>query len=1370
MNYLMIPICLDALYIPGEQLSVVEQTARFPVQPYVERTFKEEVNSETPNLSEAIVSQPFQNKDLRLGHGVHLHWAMPDALTRGDENLRFPELPDRWLVTRRKREGTIWNLDRQWVVESNYLFPPHINKQGTAVSIPYTSELWRYNEKSGRYEYGPSGFQYRLADLPPSIVENITLVEAIFTRQGDTLTLKETTNMEETLMALLQQYSIPTEDQTSLFELLQRPLQRSGQPYRYMGRSMPLSAWEAQFTDAEYHPSLTAVGYGEPTFAAFYPNCFSVFGFHDPTPGSDLADLRYEVAGWYSDPTRDELARLVDEASSDIHQAIKEKFNWEVLGNIPPDRLLCYAGLGFAEDFSPDHGPEREEDVTITVADTPTEALSARLADRLAENKDQLRTIEDQLEALQLSFRLQDKKLDTLARFRELRHENGFTPLNSGPIWTLRKETGEDTPSQDPSNELSSAITHALDEVNALQKAYNKAQHRIASLRRQLFADWYKYMLCVYPPDASINSYPSPDLVRHFIETKMIEPLNERVTETGMLGPIKKDGEGHITKIQASEESSVRSLAYRIAEKVNQLIVTIEVEQDQMNNELGTTTNYYLEQVPGPRYWRPNDPVLLVEGDAVTPTPRHGQDGTLQGALFETEGDQPFTGTNDFGTLTAAVAAQLQEGPSYSLQGSQPWNPFLLEWQLQLYPMEGRGNLHLGDGTYSPEFITDNYQAPVLDPDLQLKAGKGKLARTGNIYSGRSLLTPQANRLLQEAIEEQLVRKRQLFEKAKDIKAERYEGERTLDNPVYTMTRAYEELQGMRSLSQALNGFNQALLMSQQTLEQPIDDPLGFEGYRTFTREEVARTLEGHLKNAPIPLSAFQPIRSGCMRLSRLRLVDTFGQVRELSTDRIGTTYKMNTPDNERLVTLSPRLVQPARLHFRWLNAADSIMEMNSQRDTTPICGWLLTNRLDNSLFFYDAQGRALGYFKAGAWREAIDSDRPTALADISNPHLRRVAQFVGNALDQDPDFLLHFMGTVDDALRTIQPEKDMGIQGAALLLGRPVAVVRASLCLELQGLPAINQDWNAFRMDMAKGSRTTDGFPQVSFPVRLGEYGQLNDGLVGYWLEQQDAAGAISFTSEQRQQDGSISTSGTPVFYAPQSDYIDTTAIESRFEYMQDGPINFYQSVGDRPQQLTLLMDVQGNVHATAGILPNKVIDIPREQYAKALQEIEVSFLHAPLITPRGRTQLPLRELEDHAWSWVERTQQEDGIRIWEEQFPENRMARQRFIQEWEAMAEGLLDGDALWTYLLGDQVRWLVPTDDDEDGSPDTDQARVVNAEDRGITLFDGDLKGAEALVEALLAQHSVGIDPTVVEATYGSTHEIREGWLKLRMKNKQ
>jgi hypothetical protein len=41
--------------------------------------------------------------------------------------------------------------------------------------------------------------------------------------------------------------------------------------------------------DANSEYKLTALGYGEPAFAAYYPNCYSVFGFCDVDP--DLASM-----------------------------------------------------------------------------------------------------------------------------------------------------------------------------------------------------------------------------------------------------------------------------------------------------------------------------------------------------------------------------------------------------------------------------------------------------------------------------------------------------------------------------------------------------------------------------------------------------------------------------------------------------------------------------------------------------------------------------------------------------------------------------------------------------------------------------------------------------------------------------------------------------------------------------------------------------------------------------------------------------------------------------------------------------------------------------------------------------------------------
>ncbi|MFT5758696.1 MAG: hypothetical protein ACI9LM_003444 [Alteromonadaceae bacterium] len=1342
-RYLMVPIQLDALYVEGDELSVVEQVANYPVLPYIERTFKEEFNGDTANISESIVSQPFQNKNLRLGHGIHLHWSLPDALTRGDENLNFPEVPDRWLVTRRrKNDAGEFMVEKQWIVESNYLFPPNINKKGSAVSIPYVSNAWCYNSQTKEYEYKPDDQQ---------------------------------TPMDE----------------------------RANQPYRYMGRKMPLSAWQQIFQE-EYYPSLTTIGYGEPTFAAFYPNSFSVFGFHDSNPGDDLTTLQYEVVGWYGDESKDVISSLIKEnpqltdqlsleealdpdliddmdeslinqtnnnlasdTENDIRAAIQEKYNWKisVSEQHAPEGLLCYAGLNFSSS-SQNTVINKDGNTSVTFANTSTEALSACLAEQLAEGDQKyLKSVEDQLEAMQLAFRLDEKKLDSIARFKELRHENSFTPVSSGHRWIIRSESQSETSGKNKSNvpDLSDEILICLNEINTLQQEYHHAWHNIESLKKQLFADWYKYMICMYPPE-SIQDYPSADLVKHFIERKVILPLKNEIYRVGELVTFKKDENGNITEIKESDESGALSIAKRLAEKLNNLILNIEQEEAQINATVNdgnsVSYNYFIEQIPEPRFWEPNDPVVLIEGDIATSTQRHGKDSTLECSVFN---HNIFEGKNNFTRITELVHAKLSlDKQGLNTWDNQPWNPFLLEWQTQLFANESGSNHSLEHGAYTQTFITDNFEAPILNPDLVLKKGKGKIVNKGNIYSGHSILSPQANDILKYNIENRLINNLELFENAQQIRLSNYTGSKSLDNPVYTLILAYEKLLNLNVLSQSLNGFNEALLMHKQTMELSIDDPLGFENYAQFSSETVDEAMDGDVKIAPSPLNSFNPIRSGCLKVLRLRLVDTFGQTKDIDIDKIDTTYKMTTPKSKYLIKLAPRLMQPARLNFRWLNAKDNLVESDFEKASTPICGWLLTNSFDQSVMFYDADGKALGYFKADLWREAIDSDAAISLAEIANPHLKRVANYIKDSIDLDDNFIEHFIGTLDDAMANIQPENNT-CKGAALLIGKPVAVVRASLNLELSGTPAVNQDWNAFRKDMAKNQRSTDEFTKVQFPVRLGEYGQLNDGLIGYWLEKQDLQGQIHFATEALDSTGTIVFEKGNKFYSPQSDYIDAKTIESRFEYLSDGAINFYQSIDDKSQTVTMLMNAQGVIHATVGILPNKEISIPQDQYTQALQNIEVTFLHAPLLTRQGKIDMPLRKVNDYLWSWVE----QNNAGGWHELFPENRIDKNIFVDQWDALSQ-TTTGEQLWAYLHHNEVNWLRNIID-ENNVVNSEIAKILPIDDRKKVVFDGLFLEKEQLIESVLDKHSSGLDPVSTEAIFTGEQELKEGWLKLRKPDK-
>ena len=125
----------------------------------------------------------------------------------------------------------------------------------------------------------------------------------------------------------------------------------------------------------------------------------------------------------------------------------------------------------------------------ITIANTTNEALSACLAEKLSNDvfsdssnfsnlktyytDDQnnaskdvaLRDIEDQLEAIQLSYRLSERELDVMSRFREMRHENGFN-LSTLSIGRKANKSLED----DTATQLPHSLTEKLLGVNQLQK------------------------------------------------------------------------------------------------------------------------------------------------------------------------------------------------------------------------------------------------------------------------------------------------------------------------------------------------------------------------------------------------------------------------------------------------------------------------------------------------------------------------------------------------------------------------------------------------------------------------------------------------------------------------------------------------------------------------------------------------------------------------------------------------------------------------------------------------------------------------------------------------------------------------------------
>lgn len=1251
LNFLIVPIDIEALHISSSSgyLSV-EAMANFRNLPYLDRDYNpttgdqqkaigQDVNAGAPYISENIVSPPFQNRNLHLAPGLHLYWSLPKALKTGkqiEQGLIFPTVPNRWLI----RCLSAGKSDRLWIVESDYLAPPdQINTQNSdsqGVCIPYPAQ----------------------------------------------------------------------------------PEQGIYQPFRYLGRQLDFSDWcNDQGSHKYWGEKLTAIGYGEPSFLAFYPNCHSVFGCHDKHYDSEDSDLSYEILGWHSHGKFDYVRSLIEankKASlslTELLQLLQEAAQWQIKGDQPdepsPLKTLYYGCLKFQPDEDSSNRPTSQVDDTVVLANSGTEALSAYLADRESptdlQEKHQL---ENQLEALQLLSVMKKERFDLDQALAEARHEKGFVAQNSGLIWRIESiesneenspeyAIGQQQQGTPPPLNLPLPLAQDLQQLNCLQEQQNHTQHQINSRRQQLFADWYKYLICLHPPIDHLNHYPRPELVRAFLLEHEISELDPK-----------------LISLQNEAINAQR-------DQIQTQLTAFNLELKQAATQSPKLRQYELKSVPAPRYWQPNDPVVMV----VSPTKKSSSSSRTPASadpyltcFLHSDPDQNDC-ENDYGKLfNRSLLDQLAQAIQTSTQltdhdrdrftsiwRSQPWQPFLLEWEVEVTSLRS-------DRTYAQDFIERHYED--LNGAIEFQPRYPDLSNSSvpqkDVYNGRSFLSSYASDQHKQQISAFFAQLSDVQLFCKDEGIELTPGwldahcQRLKDwlkatpspssqyaqrqRPLHLLD-IYQSLDQIDCLSQVLNGFNQALLGRKQTLQLGVDDPIGFEVDQEFV-EIMRQAIQDSIISAPQPLSYFNPIRSGTLKILRLRLVDTFGQVRDVNWTNTVTPEHLKAMQGN-AVSLPPRIVQPARINFRWLSGKDDREEAITHQETNPICGWLLPNRLDKTLEIYNADGQSLGELEIAKvgderWRSAPASAFAVeSIDEIDNPNLERVVAYLNES--NDP-FLEEFMQSAMAAWDQIDPDMADSNPSQALIMGQPIAVVRASLNLQLQGQPAINQDWNIFKQELEQfrrntfrqntlGERETNGFTTVRFPFYLGNHRNLSDGLIAYWPETQQGNKIVLSSSVYIPLDrGKNST----------VNYLDPkTKIVLKQIVRTHEP--FYQTLESPPQFITALVDPRANVQVVSGILPTKSIQIPPEYYVDILNKLSITFMVAPILSP-GLVSIPLADAVDCSWSWIEPT----GPKQWREILPIGKIDRDTFVTHFDQLPlTGL--GDRIWDYLLQAKVGWL-------------------------------------------------------------------------------
>ena len=1369
----VVPVNVTALRVSGNDMTNVTPRFRGATVAFDALPYQSDSSAASTGDTIARSIDDTLNASHRLGAGVHLHWELPDYFRLGRQDaaggpIRFPQVPNRWLVTRTSSAGTspagsAAIASRSWIVESDFVaasVPP--DRDGTVrtpISVPITDP----------------------ASGAPSM------------RMGRVVAAQDWNPASDDPASYLPHYSGP-----------------DGTPYYLTAVGFVGAAFSG------YYPDCSSVfGFWD-----------SLLDLADQLTGG--VTLGYTVFGWIADPAADPLAPLgglvrdayniyvgqcakekvpvTDTPLTFFHRTTADRYGWTfsdraftastdgpggtISGFSAPDSTVCcgvrqdvvWSGTGpFVDLLAPkaDGTPSYVAQVRLAAGNTTAEAVAALVKQELATGQPQpadqglLDNYELLLEALQLGvLRDLESATTTLATLAEQRHSRSFARQDGGHLWTIQAPTS-DTLDQRPAEvTLPLDLAEQLHLLNRAQQAYDSARAVIEAARGQLFMDWTifvkQWVADQRDPGDSGNHVVSTTALGDFLDAAETGELHE----VQLLAASAGLAEYHSDEGPATTRVSTASAAGTLAAD---LVAAFGVVQ----GHLPAGTGWQLVLGPAPRRAMPTDPVLVMQGEHLEQVRRNGPSkiiavrvdtelitqlevtdpggptravltaadlaaatapaglpaavgsavvsallgeaallspqsagllatalaargftasaGDLIGAVQGGQGgrsplDQsalpgglfaavrstdssasPFTGPQPVQQVQTPVPLRMvfanpastalaPNAVGWSAQAAQPElgpgrvDPFLplwMTWEVKLWPLA-----RPADDTYPATLITDHFELDGNGIDLTYRVQAGAptmpLTATTVSYHGTVVLSAKALASLTDQIGRFLT----------DFAQDPAEPE---------LRQAQAAYDAWPVMAQSIGTFN-----LEQTLRTPIPmiavmDLTG--GRHDDVTPDVAAAAVGTPGDswyatafnalAPMPDGDvyFSPLRGGFLEVTRLEIIDVFGQVMGIATDEHGgleatpsLALRPRDDDTTRAGTvyLPPRVLAPARVDANWLSAAHNddvpgvtgdFVEMNSHPATSPVCGWIVPNHLDVALAFYDAGGAPIGSFTVQhdgltyvtrAGREGHDlrnSAEQQLTADIGpagapvnvNPHVARLMWFL---FGRDASFLAEFMAGIATSEGFTAPARATQDPGLAVLIGQPLAITRATIAMSTAGqvvppsqlntstttalATSVDQNWTTYA---DRQQHTSAGLQAVTFPARLGNLVDIDDGLVAFLPE----AG-----------DGSYSTVYMPAGYLPAGAAGGPPALQPA------GPDTTLLQLNAAAQVFTLIADPRAPVHVSTGVLPAAKLAIPPDQYSDAMRSLAVTFATYPLLRPARGMAVTVPAVAGFDWAWV--------------------------------------------------------------------------------------------------------------------------------------
>lgn len=1144
--------------------------------------------------------------------GVYLHWSLPSALRHGTGagGDGYPLVPNRWLLVR--FNGAPARRVTAWVIESDCPFSTKVSSTGVELTSLY------------------------LAD--PAVIQAWKVS------------------------------SDPYRNSVQLDPAAQAP------QIANLGIRFPLPGWTERAAQPMF---LTAVAPANPAFSIYVPHNQGVFAFYDDLTGIDQDTLSYLVVGWYSDPQRDFLAGWPrDTASQHPYDDFLAGQPWTVTGGSETQATTSlYEGMALAIDWDRNGDPPAADplqairnsgQLNVAIGNTTIDAFSALVGAQLAAKGHDPGTVK-LLRALQYNLLPVLDQVNGDALLDEAIRNAWFGGTPGGYRWTTVPAASNGTPP--PAADVDSEPW--VVPLNNAQAALDAALGDLYTLQWRLGELWLKNGFLGDPA----NTFPKPPAgVTNLADFK-----------TKLAAQLDPGGTGVAAQV-VRQIKLVQSLLGQVPQPITAGGGTA---QDAFQRGVlafaqakGLDVSRVLKAVASPRYYQAANPVVVLSGVEPPSWASAGDPVQVRLASHLVTGfsyggrtvDRTTVGAAipalpGLAALPAAISALIDElffldpasapaiasaigqpvtGVSAAIRAhdpaqylgalpdlplgpwAQPWSPMYMDWKVDYTNIP-----------YGPSWVfdgTDYHFDPAATP-----------ATDDRPIGGVSLLSSSA----------QLVFRARLADFI-----DKFGQGSALDE----LDQWIEQIDDWKFLAQELVGFHSLIsLRDTRAYRRPIASDLLGTGAASAAAADLIgygggggpyalpAAFQGRVDSTPYfpngPAIPYPGARHGQIYFTDLLLYDKFGRALfvvqsnsssglfdaknfpVLQGEALAASHKVHTEINA-VSELPPRVLQQARLGFDLVDGFDDTKLLGAAAGVNPISGWVLPNHLDRSLLLYAPDGRSLGEFrliaqddrsKAGEW-QAPPHSGVASLDDVARyaPHVAELLR--APALQAEASFLT-FLQTIDESLWTIDPLGARVDQNLSVLIGRPLALVRARLQLQLEGQPLGDTGW------ASTFARPVSALTGYDFAVRLGDQATRQDGVIGYYAER----------------DYSVFNS----VVAP-----DSTAAQP---YVREiGPIGpgggqNYPKLrfdGTTAAMVTLLVDPRASIHATTGILPVKQVAIPSQFVTAALARIEIGFRIGPILTLIEATPsqggvvpafpqaigYPSPAEQNGTWSWWER------------------------------------------------------------------------------------------------------------------------------------